>query len=761
MIAIPTHDSPGTPRNLADCLKTGLPRAFSILFFSPDTRLGWMLIAVSLLIPQIGLTAIAGICAAAGIAYFLGYDPAQIRNGYMLFNPMLVCLVIASINRNYHFTPPVYLALWGAAVIGGFFVATALQQWFGVQFALSAQSIPSVLSAYVLYFVAFAIAGPVTAPVETPSAWMDWNFLPPFWQVFFKTFGAMLFQPRVLPGVLVYIALAMTSPLTTLIASATFMTGAATMNLLGFQAGPEGILWCGYNFLLCGIALGTAYFAPSRGSLLLALAGTFLCALVATALSTALRYFGLSAGALPYNAVVLIFVYALRQRRSASGLYPSPAPGMLPETAGRFVLLNAKRYPHLNLPALRLPVGGEWTITQAVDGELTHRGAWRWAFDFELMWNGHRHEGDGSRLADYFSYDAPVFAPCGGVIITVVSHVQDNAPGMNNPDENWGNHILMLGDNGCTVLLAHLRESSALVGIGQRVVTGEMIARCGNSGRSPVPHLHLQMQYGNQIGAATRPFCLTHYIESTAHSTARVYRTSGIPIQGERMSPITPSPALHEIFSGWLPGEYRYRIQHEQTAWEETVLVDFDELGRFRFRSRRAKAGMTAFLSENVFYATDYEARPGTGNHGSILALFAAGLARVPCIADAGVEWQDCVSFVPFFSGSFRWFHDMIDPFFGPSLLPLRFRMIENSAIFTVETTLDGEANSMPSHAPQKITTTLVPRRGISRIEARLCNDTKITAELIEPALVQPHAEAPSPSLPNTPSPTLLYAVVK
>ena len=88
---------------------------------------------------------------------------------------------------------------------------------------------------------------------------------------------------------------AYTSPLAALLATASFAVGVGTMSLLGFHIAQDGAIWCGFNFLLCGIALGTAYFAPSRMSLLLALTGTLLCALVTLALSTALRYFGLPA----------------------------------------------------------------------------------------------------------------------------------------------------------------------------------------------------------------------------------------------------------------------------------------------------------------------------------------------------------------------------------------------------------------------------------------------------------------------------------
>ena len=205
--------------------------------------------------------------------------------------------------------------------------------------------------AYVLYFLAFAIAGPATMPVETARVWLDLDFLPSWIQSFFQVFGAMIFEPRALPGLLVVLGLLMTSPLSTLLASVSLAVGLETMSVLGYHAGQNGVIWCGFNFLLCGIALGTAYFAPSRMSLLLALTGALLCALVTLALATALRYFGLPASALPYNLVVLVIVYALRQRHAAAGLHPSPAPGML--AGNRGPICRAQRRPLSASPVSR------------------------------------------------------------------------------------------------------------------------------------------------------------------------------------------------------------------------------------------------------------------------------------------------------------------------------------------------------------------------------------------------------------------------
>lgn len=59
-----------------------------------------------------------------------------------------------------------------------------------------------------------------------------------------------------------------------------------------------------------------------------------------------------------------------------------------------------------------------------------------------------------------------------------------------------GNHVLI--ENGTIVVaLCHLQQDSLEVRPGQRVRVGDVIGRCGNSGNSTEPHVHLQaMDHG-------------------------------------------------------------------------------------------------------------------------------------------------------------------------------------------------------------------------------------------------------------------------
>ena len=58
-----------------------------------------------------------------------------------------------------------------------------------------------------------------------------------------------------------------------------------------------------------------------------------------------------------------------------------------------------------------------------------------------------------------------------------------------------GNYVLIetrSAGRTAVVALCHLQHGSVTVARGQSVRSGEMIGRCGNSGNSTEPHLHLQ-----------------------------------------------------------------------------------------------------------------------------------------------------------------------------------------------------------------------------------------------------------------------------
>jgi hypothetical protein len=66
-----------------------------------------------------------------------------------------------------------------------------------------------------------------------------------------------------------------------------------------------------------------------------------------------------------------------------------------------------------------------------------------------------------------------------------------------------GNHVIIEVSSGAFVALCHLQYGSIHVSVGQSVAVGDELARCGNSGNSTEPHVHVQAMDGADPGHAS------------------------------------------------------------------------------------------------------------------------------------------------------------------------------------------------------------------------------------------------------------------
>lgn len=96
-------------------------------------------------------------------------------------------------------------------------------------------------------------------------------------------------------------------------------------------------------------------------------------------------------------------------------------------------------------------------------------------------------------LTRYHIFGEPVYAPCSGRVAQIEARLPDQMPPESDRRNPAGNFVrIECGE--ADVLLAHLMHSSLTVVAGQRVQTGQLIGRVGNSGLSTEPHLHLHAQ---------------------------------------------------------------------------------------------------------------------------------------------------------------------------------------------------------------------------------------------------------------------------
>ena len=147
---------------------------------------------------------------------------------------------------------------------------------------------------------------------------------------------------------------------------------------------------------------------------------------------------------------------------------------------------------------LRLPFEGEWFVvwggrTLEANYHAADR-AQRFAIDALIYRDGATHQGDPDILENYHCWDMPILAPAAGKVVVVVSNLPDNAIGSTDTQNPAGNHIVLDFGNGEFAFLAHMREGSAAVRVGDRVSARKELGRCGNSGNTSEPHLHFHLQ---------------------------------------------------------------------------------------------------------------------------------------------------------------------------------------------------------------------------------------------------------------------------
>ncbi len=156
-----------------------------------------------------------------------------------------------------------------------------------------------------------------------------------------------------------------------------------------------------------------------------------------------------------------------------------------------------------------LPFRGTWT---AVNGGITEAVSHSWAlpsqryaYDFLILdEKGSSCTGAETQPASFYCYGAEILAPADGVVAQVHTGEPDSRITKLRDvccagRDIRGNYIMLNHGQNEFSLLAHLRPGSIRVRPGQRVSRGDVLAACGNSGNTSEPHLHFQVQQGENF----------------------------------------------------------------------------------------------------------------------------------------------------------------------------------------------------------------------------------------------------------------------
>ncbi|NND10557.1 MAG: M23 family metallopeptidase, partial [Flavobacteriaceae bacterium] len=127
----------------------------------------------------------------------------------------------------------------------------------------------------------------------------------------------------------------------------------------------------------------------------------------------------------------------------------------------------------------------------------------KYAYDIMMVKDGVSHKGDPKVNDNYYVFGKDIIAPCDAQVVQVITGVKDNIPGEMNPAQLTGNTVVLKTANNEFLLFAHLQEKSVVVTEGQEVKQGDLLGKCGNSGNTTEPHLHLSLQNVQDMGIAT------------------------------------------------------------------------------------------------------------------------------------------------------------------------------------------------------------------------------------------------------------------
>lgn len=176
----------------------------------------------------------------------------------------------------------------------------------------------------------------------------------------------------------------------------------------------------------------------------------------------------------------------------------------------RFCLPSKENY--IGVTDYALPFAEQWYVANGgSDKKTSHSwGVWpqRYAYDFVMVdESGKTCSGSGRELQDYYCYGKDVLAPADGEVVSLASgHPESRVYGDGSAEcrakDMRGNYITIRHQEKEFSTLAHLMPGSIIVALGQKVIQGQVIARCGNSGNTSEPHIHFQLNDGRSFFAS-------------------------------------------------------------------------------------------------------------------------------------------------------------------------------------------------------------------------------------------------------------------
>jgi len=485
-------------------------RSYGVLAFSAHLIPASLILMATFFHPMVGLMGLIGNGISNGTAKWFHANKDAWNAGVFGVSGILIGLTLGMYSEP---SIRLWVFLLGGSVFSG--ILSVMLGNFLSRYYLPILSLPFILVIWLLLLTLGVSEQDSVSFITIPylrsiDLWL-FKSLPLAVFEYVKMFGNILFQENLFSGILVLTAIGIYSRISLFYGLWGGLVGLGTYTFIhGSLDGFHGL-----NFILTSLAFGGFFIVNNRHAFIFTTIAIIAVGLVDLGTIEVLGAISSNAKnnipslVFAFNVVTLIFLFPLKMMpKTLDNLRLTPIPLFQirsPETNMKWF----RRWSGLKTKQqtiLTFPFSGEWSVLQGNHGEWTHKGIGRFAWDFIVRdERKHQASGFGLELKDFYAFGLPVMAPAPGTIYAIENQVEDNPPGEAETERNWGNYVIINHGNGEFSELSHFKQYSITVVPGQFVQRGDIIGYCGNSGRSPVPHIHFQLQSLPEVGAPTLP----------------------------------------------------------------------------------------------------------------------------------------------------------------------------------------------------------------------------------------------------------------
>ncbi|MFC2136214.1 urea transporter [Bacteroidota bacterium] len=603
--------------------------SYAQIFFSNRLWFGAAALVATMVIPEMGLLGLCGVIISNSAALYLKFDKNKIHDGFYGFNGILIG---AAVSFYFELTTFVVVMLI-IFILLTFFISAVLENYMAAAFNLPGLSLPFIISLYIFFIFLTNFDTIIYKGLSFQHTLLLDQF-PEYVILYLKSISLILFQSSIFSGIILAFTILLFSRVMFVNSIIAFIINYFIVHLIFPNPNDSIIILTSFNSILAAFALGGGLIILSRKSILvITLASIFI--IVFTGFFTKLLSgYMLPVLVLPFNFVVLATLYSLKFRQEHSDLvllYFKPGS---PEENYYYHGNRRSRFQKFKNLFPELPFFGEWFISQGIEGNITHKEHWKYAWDFNIKnSSGEESKNDGLTPEDFLCYDTPVAAPLDAKVVNTLKNVEDNEIGEVNLKQNWGNTIVLDHGEGLFSSLSHLKRDSIKVKTGDEVKKGEIIAKCGNSGRSPIPHLHFQFQLTDKIGDKTFKFPIAHFLEKINGEYS--LKTFDFPESDSYVRNIETHDTLKNAFDFKLGDEFVLKCSLNDKSFSENWIVKVDISNNVYIESDN-NATAYLYLKEKVFYISNF-----IGNKKSALYFFYLNAIRVPLGFIEDLVWED------------------------------------------------------------------------------------------------------------------------